>query len=104
MHITVTLSPAAFGLPSHPEVPDPTFEFELDPPGQDDEDTCEIVFSITNSYEQEMFCDRRYAEIVKAYRGRSLRSLSVGDTVTLTDDAGSRTYRVASFGFEPATD
>lgn len=106
-HVTVTLDPAAFGLPSHPDVPGPTFDFDfaevtIDDPRTEDPLLLELVWAICNSYPQEMFCPPGYADVVADYRGRQLRSLSVGDFVALTSGGTTRRYRVASFGFQPA--
>jgi hypothetical protein len=105
-HITVTLNPAAFGLPAHPDVPAPTFEFDfdgvdIDEPATEDPLLLHIVYGICNSYPDELHCAPGYRDVVVAYRNARHRSLSVGDTVTLQDRHGARQWTVARRGFEP---
>jgi hypothetical protein len=101
IRVAVTLSPAAFGLPSPPDLTGPTFEFDL-VDASPDLAACELAFAICNSSPDELFCPQEFAPVVADYRARRLRSLSVGDTVALTKDGVTRHYRVASFGFERA--
>ena len=101
IRVSVTLNPAAFGLPCHPELTGPAFEFDL-AGAHPDLAACELVFAICNSSPDELFCPQEFAPIVRAYRDRRLRSLSVGDTVALTKDGSTRRFRVASFGFARA--
>lgn len=98
VHITATLS-AEFGMPD-PEREVPTFQFALNPVQEDA--VCDEVYAILNSYPGEMHCadTETNRAIVAAYRGRRLRSLSVGDTITLDRDGATHTYRVASFGWD----
>lgn len=103
--ITVTLTPEAMGLLPNPNVPPPTFEFpfdevDIDDPEKEDPLLLELVSGICNSYPDEMLVAPGYREVVAAYRDVRHRSLSVGDLVTITDNAGPRTYRVAREGFE----
>jgi hypothetical protein len=56
----------------------------------------ETIFEITNSYATEMHCAPQYLDQVRAYRGRSNRSLSVGDVVAL----GESLWFCASTGWD----
>lgn len=49
----------------------------------DAERICELMFSICNSYPDELHCHRIFAEEVSRYRSFRNRSLSVGDIVTV---------------------
>lgn len=100
VRIVVSLDPAAFGLPAHPDFPAPTFPLELEADASDGE-LCDTVWAITNSYPAELFCDREHAPIVAAYRTQRLRSLSVGDTIAITRGDNTARFRVANFGFTP---
>lgn len=51
--VTVTLDPAAFGLPSNPDTPGPSFSFDVDEdPG--DPELCHLAYAICNSYPGEL--------------------------------------------------
>jgi hypothetical protein len=101
IRVAVTLNPAAFGLPCHPELTGPAFEFDL--AGiHPDLAACELVFRHLQQLPGRAVLPAGVAPVVRAYRDGRLRCLSVGDTVALTKDGSTRRYRVASFGFERA--
>lgn len=107
VHVAVTLNPAAFERrPAPPVMPGQpaSFEFDLVDEGHDDLAMCEMVFAICNSAPGELFCSPDQAETVKRYRDQEHRSLSVGDSVALTNHGTTRRYTVAGFGFDAATD
>ena len=78
-----------------PAALDAVYVIESLPAGLEPLAAAEVVYSICNSYPDELHCDARFASEVEAYREVSLRSLSCGDAVAID----GRVYVVASFGF-----
>ena len=59
-------------------------------------DICEILYSICNSYPDEMFAPEHYRQAVTDYRAGRNRSLSVGDVIRLNGNY----YVVDNCGFK----
>lgn len=92
--VTPYLNPGAFGLPAGPVME--TVSFDVEAP--DALGACEVAFAVCNSYApDEVFCDARYIDTVRAYRDRKHRSLSVDDYVKVDEDW----FQCLSFGFGP---
>lgn len=91
-HVTVFLNPEAvsMGLLTGPSLKVESFDLDT----FSITETLGLVWSICNSYPDEMFCPDKYRPIVEQYRGARHRSLSNSDFVMLQDGDTTRIYKL----------